>query len=466
MSMTTPTTTGKQIYANYDALWHLQSMGVLDADQKPNGWDIGEVVQQKTRVAIIDTSVAFNHPCLNPAINHQLAIDVFSARLGSFPGYEADATIELNDLNLATDVAENLSAVQNILNQLQDRLSAGSPARFDGIEPMTSSAFSNHGTAVAGLVGARPVIAEVAADYSDSGTEKVEFPLPYVGVDPFCELVPISTNFDDDPAMMIVAFLYAELIDADVILLPRDIPDPLRTAPELNQETVDGVPLGDAVRQVSPSEENRLLWEELTQLIVNISQKRPIVCAAGNSQEEFAIYPANLASEHNGIISVGAINAKGHRSGYSALKNLTVMAPSNDSQLFDRHEVRLDEQDVDYSPVGVPEVNANAKCSHYDIISTDVPGRYGYAYSPFESDEPEDGLREFGSYFCRFGGTSASSALVAGFLSLGFSTGAVAKTADGLEAKNWLISKCEQLTDGDETYPFPVWYGSASFPDS
>ena len=441
-------------------------MGVLNADHEPNDWALLESLENRTRVAIIDTSVAVDHPCLKQAVNHELGIDLFSAQLGSFPYYLPDATIQLSNLNLVTDVVENLPNIQNILDQFQDRLSAGSPARFNGIEPMTSEAFSNHGTAIAGLVGARPVVADVAAAYSESGTDEASFPLPYMGGDPSCEIVPISTNFDDDPVMMIVAFLYAELINANVILLPRDIPDPLRTAPELNQEMVDGVPLGDAVAQIEKSDQNQVLWEELAQLIVNISQKRPIVCAAGNSQEEFAIYPANLASDHNGIISVGAINAKGHRSGYSAMKNLTVMAPSNDSQLFDRHEVRLDEQDVDYSPTGVPQINANAKCSHYDIISTDVPGRHGYSFSPFDSDEPDDGLREFGSYFCRFGGTSAASAIVAGFLSLGFSTGALASQADGLDAKNWLISKCEQLSDGDQTFPFPVWSGSVSFPDS
>ncbi len=460
------TTTGKQIYTNYNALWHLQTMGVLDGEQRPKDWTLPGPKKKKTRVAIIDTSVAVDHPCLKDAINRELAIDLFSSPLGTFPYQGEDANIQIPDLNLMTDVTQTLPEIQNIFVQLQDRLSDGSSARYKGIEPMTSAAFSNHGTAIAGLVGARPIIAKVSPEYSDSGTDEVEFPLPYMGADPACEIVPISTNFDDDPEMMIVAFLYAELINADVILLPRDIPDPQRTEPELNQETVDGIPLGDAVSQVHVTERQKLLWEELAQLIVNISQKRPIVCAAGNSQEEAAIYPANLASDHNGIISVGSVNAKGHRSGFSGLKNLTIMAPGNDSELFDRHEVRLDEQDFDYNATGAPLVNENEKYSHFDIISTDVPGKFGYSFSPFDADEPEDGLREFGSYFCRFGGTSAASALVAGFISLGVSTGAVASQAGGVLTKSWLLSKCEQLSDGDQTFAFPVWSGSASFPDS
>ena len=92
------------------------------------------------------------------------------------------------------------------------------------------------------------------------------------------------------------------------------------------------------------------------------------------------------------------------------------MAPSNDSEVFDRSEVRLDEQHKDYEDVGVPRPNSNFKYSSLDIITTDVPGRFGYSTSPFDAERPETGLREFGSYFCRFGGTSASSAIVGGFL--------------------------------------------------
>lgn len=394
-----------------------------------------------------------------------MAIDLFSSRLGTFPYYEEGATLQLSDLNFTTDVADTLPAIKQIFTEFESRLGTNGDPHYLGIEPMTSNEFSNHGTAIAGLVGARPVTVPVAKDYHNTDTDDVELPLPYMGVDPMGELVPISTNFDNDPEMMIVAFLYAELINADVILLPRDIPDPLRMEPQINQVEIADVFLGDAVSQISVSDHDKVLWEELAQLIVNISQKRPIVCAAGNGQEEFAIYPANLASEHNGIISVGSVNAKGHRSGYSGITNLTVMAPSNDGEVFDRFETRLDEQDVDYSDIGIKIPNDNNKYSHYDIISTDVPGNFGYAFSPYTSDEPEDGLREFGSYFCRFGGTSAASAIVAGFLSLGVSCDVIGEATSGVEVKNWLLSKCESLSDGDQVFSYPVWEGTASFPD-
>ena len=463
--MTETNNFAKQIYSNYPALWHLQSMGVLNESNQPNNWPEIKEGQRKTRVAIIDTSVAVDHHCLKDSINRDLALDLFSSRLGTFPYYPEGATLQLSDLNFTTDVASDLPKIKQLFTEFESRLSINEDPLYQGVEPMTSSEFSNHGTAIAGLVGARPISVPVAKDYHNTDTDDVIMPLPYMGVDPMCEIVPISTNFDNDPEMMILAFVYAELIKADVILLPRDIPDPLRMEPYLNNEEVDGIKLGDAVAQIHVTDHDKELWAELSQLIVNISQKRPIVCAAGNGQEDSAIYPANLASEHNGIISVGSVNAKGHRSGYSGITNLTVMAPSNDGEVFDRFETRLDEQDVDYTEVGIPSPNDNEKYSHYDIISTDVPGNYGYAFSPYTSDEPEDGLREFGSYFCRFGGTSAASAIVAGFLSLGKSCNEIGEEASGVEVKNWLLSKCKTLSDGDQTFSYPVWYGSASFPD-
>ncbi|PCI04293.1 MAG: hypothetical protein COB78_08200 [Hyphomicrobiales bacterium] len=75
-------------------------------------------------------------------------------------------------------------------------------------------------------------------------------------------------------------------------------------------------------------------------------------------------------------------------------------------------------------------------------------------------------MREFGSYFCRFGGTSASSALVAGFIALGKSSTELSDCADGPEAKSWLLSQCIEIKDDDgEAFQFPAWGDAASFPD-
>ena len=455
---------GQEKYADYDALWHLVSMGILDSEHQPKNWEIGNC-GQPTRVAVIDTSVAVDHPNLTGAVNRELALDLFTTRLGAFPYMPPDGRLGSIDFNTDTSVAEGLPAVTDILAELIDRLSHGSPVRENGIQPATSPDFSNHGTAIAGLVGARPVLSQASTEQAELPMEDDPVPLPYSGVDPNCEIIPISTNFDPDPEVMIVAFLYAELIDADVVLLPRDIPDPTRTTPEINQILLGDQPLGSVVSPEQPSEKLNQLWEELGQLMVNVSLNRPIVCAAGNGREEEAIYPANLATAYNGIISVGAVNAKGHPSGYSSSGNLTVLALSNDSEVFDASEVRLDEQRHDYSPIGIPASNANAKFSHYEIISTDVPGMHGYSSSPYRSSHQGQGLREFGSYFCRFGGTSAASALVAGFLALGQSTGRLDPSADGLAKKEWLITNSQTVSDGEIEFRIPVWEGSAHFPD-
>ena len=237
-------------------------------------------------------------------------------------------------------------------------------------------------------------------------------------MNPFCEVVPISTTFDPDPEVLTLAFLYADMINADVILLPRDVPDPRRTYPELDLFEVDGTPLGSAVYPNDLPDRDSELWDELATLIVRVSHRRPVVCAGGNAQEIGGIYPARLASMENGIIAVGAANAKGLRSSYSA-RHVTVFAPSSDGEEFDRTEVRLDELAVDYDDSVVPKPNDNERFSHREIISTDVPGPEGYSSSPFPDAETGQSLREFNSLYCRFGGTSAASAITAGFLSLG-----------------------------------------------
>lgn len=455
-------TTGLEDYPDYDALWHLVSMGVRTPDHKPNGWAYGRSDKRKTRVAIIDTSVAVKHPNLAPAINSELALDLFTAPLGAFAYRAPDAKLE--DLGLSTDthVAEGLPGITEILTRLIDRTSHGSRAWPEGLQPCVGEEFSNHGTAIAGLVGARPTIVKAVKPDVD-GPDHI--PLPYAGVDPLCEIVPISTNFDPDPEVLIVAFLYADLIDADVVLLPRNIPDPARTVPEITGREIGGISLADATAPAATSAEEAKLWAELAELIVNVSLKRPVVCAAGNANEDNGIYPANLASDHNGIISVGAMNAKGYLAGFSASQNITVMGPSGDAEVFDRTQVRLDTRRHDYDPIGVPEPNENHKFSHYDVISTDVPGIHGYSDSPFRSREPEEGIREFGSYFCSFGGTSAASALIAGYISLGFSAGDLASRSDGLDVKAWLMSHCAMVADGEESYAYPAWDGKCSFPD-
>lgn len=449
-------TTGQGNYPQYNALWHLQTMGILDANHAAQGWSPRPPVKP-TRVAVIDTSVAHKHPNLHGVIDTDLSIDFFSARLGSFPYRDAPCNL---DLDWDTNIADGLPHTVRILTELTDRLSHGAEAHHLGVQPCTEPDFSSHGTAIAGLVGARPCVTQQKLPNGSSAP----LALPYTGVDPMCEIVQISTNFDPEPEGMIMAFLYAELIRADVVLLPRTVSDPTRIIPELGDTMIGDHSLKDLVRQTAPSPKQDEMWSELAQLIVNVSEQRPVVCAAGNANEEGAIYPANLASEHNGIISVGAVNAKGFISSYSGRRDLTIFAPSNDAEAFDANEVRLDETDSEYDPIGVPDRNDNAKFSSYDIVSTDVPGPAGYSGSAFDRPVQDGTLHEYGSYFSLFGGTSAASALIAGFLSLGRSTGQF-PTGSGSAAKTWLLSKSHERTNCAIPFRIPCWSGSPSFPD-
>ena len=457
-------------YPSYDALWPLVSMGVLtpgpDPDRQtsgpfhaPNGWTVQ--APRRTRVAMIDISVAVDHPNLTGSVNLDLAFDLGSTRLGAFP-YRS-VTEELGDLGLAveTRLTDGLPRTSLLLTELIDRLSRNATPLLERILPATAGEFSGHGTAMAGLIAARPAV----ASGTDNDGKQGGIPLPFCGVDPNCDLIPISTSFDPDPEALCLAFLYAELIRADIVVLARVLPDPLRTVPELGSLEIGDRPLVEATAAAFPGPDRLELWRELAELIVRSSHRRPIVCAAGNENEEQGVYPANLAADDNGIISVSAINARGQPSSYSVGSNATVAGPSSDSESFSRTEVRLDTRRSDYDPVGVPADNDNARYSSFEIISCDVPGDPGYTAGLSQDSETVNRLRDYGSYFCRFGGTSAASALVAGFLSLGITAGQLPGGTGGVAAKVWLLSKCRTVIGGETVMSFPVWSGAPVFPD-
>ena len=454
--------------APYDSLWHLVAMGVLTPEHTPNGWSCTSPANRPTRVAVIDTSVAFAHPNLVGAVNTSLALDLFSARLGSFSGRGPTDTLGTLILGDSAALVEGLPLSTARLAELRSRLAVGQPAWFKGIAPATSAVFSAHVTAMAGLIGARPT--RVAAQQSSLPSSDGMIALPYCGVDPTCDIIPISTNFDADPEALILAFLYADLINADVIVLPRVIPDPLRTLPELSPYVFDDLADQTLAELSAPnpmSNTEKDLWDELLEIIVRVSHRRPVVCAAGNANEEYGAYPANFASEENGLISVGAINAKGWHCSYSTMRNLTIWAPSTDAERWDRAEVRLDVRAPDYDAEVVPVPNNNDRYSRFDIISTDVPGMGGYSISPYPGGGSADqgAIREYGSYYCRFGGTSAASAQVAGLLSLAQSTGMLPQGCSGIEAKSWMLANAVPLSTDRGSILCASLNGNASFPD-
>lgn len=450
----------------YHSLWPLQVMGLLDQRGRPtSAWELPDGAGRPARVAIIDTSVAVAHPNLRDGVNRHLALDLLSTRLGAFP-YAVDGTCGPETLpDAASFQPPGSPPMRQLLVDFAARL-ASRRALVDGIMPAADPAFACHGTAIAGLVGGRPARLEDIEAADGSRTTVV---LPFAGADPFCELVPISTGFDPDPEQMILALAYAEMIDADVVLIPRDFSDPLRTVPALNagNDVWAGYP-------VEFDEDERLLWDDLAAFVVAVSRRRPVICAAGNSGDDNVIYPACLAAPDNGIVAVGAVNADGSLAGYSSRgPAVTLAAPSNDGERFDRDEIRLDERDPDTASRWAPPGGRSVPFSTLDVISTDVPGNFGYNTSVYgdrspdldidpQADAEPRSVREVGSFYCRFGGTSAAAALAAGFVSLAVSRGDLARGAGGVAAKEFMLARVQRIDGLD--YPVLSWNAKLAFP--
>jgi hypothetical protein len=482
-------------YASYHALWHLREIGVvpdLRSFESP-AWDAAEARlssgARRTRVALIDTSVAHRHPNLEGAILAPLMIDFFSARFGTFPAPDDDG--ELLDAALATAgaKAETLEdgKVRALLERLHGHLAVEYRAAAEAdwrapgrVNPATSPIFSAHGTAMAGLIGARPrgpdEVRLVETTHVGAGDAQPSPPLPdvfgfpYAGVDPFCEIVPVSTSFEPDPEQLLLAMLYAWLIDADIIVLARDFPDPLGSPITGTPGPEPGVPPEaerEALRAAHPAalgDAELQQWAALRALTVKLSRHVPLVCAAGNGGDTTMILPAALAAADNGIIALGARAATGNRAGYSTTGRdadgaplISLYAPSGDGERLDEEVQRLDTADPGFRPedhssdyIGrlgvqhpalpkgqVPEVTPSIFATQ-EIVTTDVPGAAGYNVSAFSQfTTPGGSILDYRSYYCRFSGTSAAAAIAAGMLSLAMSAGRVAP-GDGVEAKRHL----------------------------
>lgn len=438
---------------SYHALWHLAYIGVVKP--KPATKATGQIHQdimigdspiwdqinaarptEPTRVAILDNSVDWNHPNLKEAIDKDRMIDFTSAPLGAFANNIANAVnwAGIGTAAAISDAFDNTHIVGSLFDALKARLQARSaispatpPTKYD-IQAAISPRFSAHGTAIAGLIGARPAITERTPQAEATAMAATRKPFsvpvpeikkenhPYAGVDPFCEMVPISMSFDDDPEQFILGLLYAFMIKADVIVLPRDFPDREKSPPHIALDI-------DAA--------NEEKYEALNTLIIELSKKIPIVCAAGNDRMAKVIYPARLSAGNNGIISVGPHTWTGHASGFAPLNDrsvgspIDIYAPSGDGEVLEEDEVRLDftAPAIDehyYDEETIEKAKLAPVFSPQQIVTTDVSGNYGYNFrSPDVADDPND----FGRNYTTFSGTSAASAIVAGMISLGISSG-------------------------------------------
>lgn len=470
-------------------LWHLAALGIIDADfggqledvpdegesaimdeEDPEisstAWDLISAAGpiHPAKVALIDVGVSPDHPNLASRLDKAHSIDLASHRYGARIGRDLNefdpytpedrqsffANISLADLGNLGLPGEDDEYLADIVAEY--KASHGVVRRL--IDP--ESLFASHGTACAGLIVGEPAAvargseesappeAIFAPDGPDATPTRNRNVLPYFGADPFSRLISIRTSFESDPLQFIAAFLYAYQQRADVIVLPRGIPDPKRARMHPKNElkadlehyrnrdaadlfariavATDGPPELDPNATQEGANPQRL-WRILKRLIIAISRKIPIVCAAGNSGESQLIYPANLAADNNGIIAVGAVTPEGFRSGYSNYgEGLTLVAPSDDGEVFNRHQLRIDR----LSPFAVrhaylPGHLKEYRYSYFGLLTTDLPGCFGYdgGADPWSSLLPfkaNPGIG--GGYYTTFGGTSGAASLIGGICAL------------------------------------------------
>jgi hypothetical protein len=472
---------GSGRYSAFHALWHLAEIGVVE-DLKTfasAAWDAAEARidagAEPTRIAMIDTSVAADHPNLRGAIDADLSFDLCADPLGRAEfrsGRKLSALVA--EAKGSADPPSGLPArLAETWAALLDHLEAAS-AGDGAAAPVFGPSFAAHGTVMAGLIGARPLAAgEVEiAGIATAIPPDASIPAPapvgfaYSGVDPFCEIVPIATHFDVEPDSLVLALLYALIVKADIVVLARDFPDPRALFGGLADGEGGGIAFSEA---------ELAKWDLLEELVLIISERVPVVCAAGNDGGDGLLYPARLARPENGIVAVGARSAAGQLSGYMPAADVTVYAPSGDGERLDEAMQRLDVLDPGYRPDDqsssyrdrlrtfdaagsdlAPDAWTHAP---QDLVSTDVPGRAGNNASPYSDVFGRDGaVLDYRSAFCRFSGTSGAVALTAGLISLARTAG-LAKT--GAPGDGPRIKAALRAGGGDPKTATPALHWSA-----
>ncbi len=426
--------------ANYYYLWHLVSLGILTPDKAQTGfsdtlWDVLDTKPKATAstVVLIDVGCSFAHPNLKGRIDVTRSLDFTSTAYGARLATGSDGTqknfdgLSVEGLHLDGLDADERTMFDEVAQHLAE--STGELRRHGDPE----ARFASHGTAVSGLIVGGPE----NCCHQHAPSPGV---IPYFGADPFSTLISLRTGFDNDPLQFIAALLYAWHQKADVIVMPRGLPDPDASVvtpkndhmAELqswaNHEAADLLHrikvLNDSASPLDPtapqvSETGRHLWRVVRALFIAISKHIPIVCAAGNEGESQLMFPASLANRENGIIAVGAVSGQGYRSGYSNYgEGLTLVAPSDDMQVFNRHQMRQTHKQLPKIEYLKPDTAMAVPYSRKALLSTDIPGHFGY---DGDSDNPDQDLtadKATNGFYTQFGGTSGASALVGGVIAL------------------------------------------------
>ncbi len=445
-------------YPRHHALWHLERLGVvrdLIGFASPDAWAL-PAQDPPARVALIDTGIARDHPCLTDAVDAALALDLSTHDHGLFAVPAADLTADQPARRAQVLARAAAHAGDDFAGRFCRDLDDADRVTL-GYRPAANRAFADHGTAMAGLIGARPVAhlllhrpAELAPAHRDAGEDAAA--LPYAGIDPRCTIVPITLAADPDPVAMHAALVYADLIEADMIVFAASLPDPARAtigtgpAGRYAQSSLDA----EAVPH-SPQARDR--WNALHDAVVAASLKRPILCAAGNGADGMVAYPALLAAPDNGIVAVGARTAAGARATYSAGDGsgqpATLYTLSGDGPSVTARGVVVDVFAVPSSAdARLVETRPGARAMAVEaLVTTDIPGPAGYegsdhppVWRPKRAPGDPDVAMDFAAFFATFGGTSAATAVAGGLLALGYTTGNIARGTDPVALKARLIA--------------------------
>ncbi|HRE19417.1 MAG TPA: S8 family serine peptidase [Rhabdaerophilum sp.] len=369
--------------ATYSAFWHLEAIGVLSAGNHRKAlWSqIGE--NETARLALIDTGVEFDHPYL-ANVEKERSVDLTGEPV---PAHGLAGGLPRPFATLANPGLAGAAGryVDALIARYRDCVPYNAVHSVGAL----AKGFSEHGTACAGLAIASP---------PKQGNPPF---VPYAGVDPLGRLISITTSFENEPDRMILAFLYAAAAKADVILFPRAL------TPALLVKSAD-----------EPCD--RPAWDVLREVILAVSKRVPVVCAAGNEAESTLTSPAALADEaaweENGVIAVGAMSYLGFRSAYSTYgTGLTLAGPSSDMEMLTADQARIDWTDPENLVLPVEGAAIRNGLDHrsttyceQSLMALDLTGNLGLdrpGSSPFQQGT--------GS-FTMFGGTSGASSIVAG----------------------------------------------------
>ncbi|GGX60965.1 peptidase S8 [Tateyamaria omphalii] len=470
-------------------LWHLQAIDLISNDGDKTLVDVpAPDPNPEIRVAIIDNGCAgfrkdgkafnaFEHPNLQGT---RLVDPIdFSAYVQGlrYMGQDKDdwspvgeGLVRLGDTaaleTLFADAQKKVrESLKDLINQLLNPKKQAAKMDVDDEKSRTaletawypelpdpSDRFAAHGTCCAGLVAA-------SADEHDAPTAPNQNPnaIAYRGVNPAAHIIPISTVYNQEYWPLICALLWAVVKGADVILIPRGMEEMgSRNKEALGPEDPD---LQNDLRTTRfVSNPTRFAEKRLFEaLLKHVSDRIPVVMAAGNDGSTLLSYPASLKFRSNSsaatmknLVVAGAVTARGeyasYTSGLGESKDAVLYAPSDDAEEISDRMTRFD--DTSWRARHLPALKELKKknCySPYGVLAIDIPGQYGYVADPGSTKDFGELHSDLGSVltadsaaerasgessvvykkqnlpralYTTFGGTSAAASILAGIISL------------------------------------------------